>query len=130
MPAERVSVSWDHSGPGFGDINMSRKRFGRWAWPFGIAVAGLGAAAAVLLRGCWHPHMSWPTQYDGNYSYRVCTDCGIKRLFDPQSFRAYGPYGYDLRELIARDRVRRNRLLRGEKVQAPDNAVSIAGPAV
>lgn len=42
-------------------------------------------------------------------SYRVCTDCGIQRLFDPKSFRGYGPYSYDLRELIARDRARRMR---------------------
>ncbi len=47
--------------------------------------------------------MSWPTRYDDHYSYRVCTDCGIKRLFDPKSFRGYGPYSYDVGELIARD---------------------------
>ncbi len=61
----------------------------------------------ILLRGCWHSHMSWPTRYDDHYSYRACTDCGIKRLFDAKSFRGYGPYSYDLRELIARDRARR-----------------------
>ena len=93
---------------------MSRRELWRWAWPFGIVFAGVGTAAVVLLRGCWHTHMSWPTQYDANYSYRVCTDCGIKRLFDPESFRGYGRYGYDLRELIARDRVRQKKLL-GEK---------------
>jgi hypothetical protein len=109
---------------------MSRRRLWRWAWPLGIAVAGVGTAATVLLRGCWHTHMSWPTQYDDHYSYRVCTDCGIKRLFDPESFRGYGPYGYDLRELIARDRVRHKKLLRGEKDPARDNAVTIEGPAV
>jgi hypothetical protein len=31
----------------------------------------------------------------------VCPDCGIKRLYDPKLFRAYGPYGYDLLALIA-----------------------------
>ena len=48
-------------------------------------------------------------QYDDQHSYQVCTGCGIQRLFNPKSFRGYGPYGYDLRELIARDRARRMR---------------------
>ena len=86
---------------------MARGTFWRWAWPFSIAAAGIGTAAVVLLRGCWHTHMGWPTRYDDHYSYRVCTECGIKRLFDPESFRGYGPYSYDLKELIARDRARR-----------------------
>jgi hypothetical protein len=88
---------------------VSRGKFRRWVWPLGIAAAGVGAAAAVLFRGCWHTQMSWPTQYDNQYSYQVCTACGIQRLFDPKSFRSYGPYGYDLRDLIARDRTRRRR---------------------
>ena len=88
---------------------MSPGALWRWAWPLGIAAAGVGTAAVVLLRGCWHTHMSWPTRYHDQYSNRVCTDCGIKRLFDPKSFRGYGPYSYDLRELIARDRARRMR---------------------
>jgi hypothetical protein len=107
---------------------MSRKKLSRWAWPFGIAVAAAGAGAAVLLRGCWHTHMSWPTQYDDHYSYRVCTDCGIKRLFDAQNFRGYGPYGYDVRELIARDRVRHQKSLRREKDPTRDHAVTIEAP--
>jgi hypothetical protein len=102
---------------------MSHGKVWRWVWPFGIVAAGVGTAAAVLLRGCWHTHMSWPTQYDDHYSYRVCTDCGIKRLFDPESFRGYGRYGYDLRELIARDRVRRQKSARGEKDQARGNLI-------
>jgi DNA-directed RNA polymerase subunit RPC12/RpoP len=53
--------------------------------------------------------MSWPTRYDDEYSYRACTDCGIKRLFDPKSFRSYGPFGYDLHELIAKHRAWRMR---------------------
>jgi hypothetical protein len=68
---------------------------------------GLGTAALTLFRGCRHRQMSWPMRYDYQYSYRVCTDCGIKRLFDPESFRNCGPYGYDLQELIAGDRARR-----------------------
>ena len=30
--------------------------------------------------------MSWPTRYDYQYFCRVCTDGGIKRLFDPEFF--------------------------------------------
>jgi hypothetical protein len=37
------------------------------------------------------------------HSYQVCLGCGIKRLFDEKSFRAYGPYSYDLNRLIARN---------------------------
>jgi hypothetical protein len=44
--------------------------------------------------------MSWPVRSQG-YSYQVCLGCGIKRLFDEQAFRAYGPYSYDLNDLIA-----------------------------
>ena len=105
-----LGVITNTSGPQvncYGDLNVARGTFRRWAWPFSIAAAGIGTAAVVLLRGCWHMHMSWPTRYDDHYSYRVCTECGIKRLFDPESFRGYGPYSYDLKELIARDRARR-----------------------
>jgi hypothetical protein len=49
--------------------------------------------------------MSWPVRSQG-YSYQVCLGCGIKRLFDEQSFRAYGPYGYDLNRLIAAEQQR------------------------
>jgi hypothetical protein len=54
----------------------------------------------VLLRGCWHRNMSWPVRVQ-DYSYQVCLSCGIKRLFDEQTFRSYGPYSYDLDRLIA-----------------------------
>lgn len=88
----------------------SRRRL-HWAWPLGLAVAGLGSAAAFMLRGCWHSKMSWPISYDEEFSYQVCPSCGIKRLFDPSAFRAYGPYDYDLAELIAYERVERVRRL-------------------
>jgi len=82
------------------------KNVPRWLWPLGFAVAGLGTVAAVLLRGCWHRRMGWPIRHNDHYSYLVCTDCGAKRLFDHANFREYGSYGYDLEELIARDRAR------------------------
>jgi hypothetical protein len=81
---------------------MSEKsKLRRIVLPFGIAAAGIGTAAAVILRGCWHTNMSWPLSHNG-YSYRTCTQCGIKRLFDEQRFRSYGPYGYDVEELITK----------------------------
>ena len=49
--------------------------------------------------------MSWPVRAQ-NRSYQVCLGCGIKRLFDEENFRAYGPYSYDLNRLIAWDRAR------------------------
>ena len=82
------------------------KNVPRWLWPLGFAVAGLGTVTAALLRGCLHRRMCWPIRHDDHYSYLVCTDCGAKRLFDHAKFREYGPYGYDLEELIARDRAR------------------------
>ncbi|MBV9484133.1 MAG: hypothetical protein JO249_25785 [Acidobacteria bacterium] len=49
--------------------------------------------------------MSWPIRVQEN-SYQVCLGCGIKRLFDEQVFRSYGPYGYDINRLIAWNRAR------------------------
>ena len=70
-----------------------------------MVATGLGAAGVVLFRGCWHGKMSWPVRYQDR-AYQVCLGCGIKRLFDDQAFRAYGPYSYDLNSLIAGDRTR------------------------
>jgi hypothetical protein len=75
----------------------------RWTWPFGLLATGLAGAAVVLLRGCWHRKMSWPVRAQ-HHSYQVCLGCGIKRLFDEEAFRAYGPYSYDLHRLLAWDR--------------------------
>ena len=36
-----------------------------------------------------------------------CTGCGIKRLFDEDAFRGYGPYSYDLERLLAHDQAKR-----------------------
>jgi hypothetical protein len=80
------------------------KRF-KWLWPMGLMATGL-AGAAVVLRGCWHSRMSWPVRSQG-CSYQVCTGCGIKRLFDEDAFRSYGPYSYDVQHLLAIDRAKR-----------------------
>ena len=82
---------------------MSEKENGKksgWVWPLGVVTTALAGAAVVLLRGCWHSKKSWPVRSHG-YSYQVCLNCGIKRLFDEKNFRSYGPYSYDLERLIA-----------------------------
>jgi hypothetical protein len=71
-----------------------------WLWPVGVMATGLAGVFVVALRGCWHRRMSWPVRMEG-HSYQVCLGCGAKRLFDEEHFRAYGPYRYDLHELIA-----------------------------
>lgn len=83
----------------------SKLRNSRWFWPFGVVATGLAGAAVVLARGCWHTKMSWPVRSQG-YCYQVCTGCGIKRLFDESHFRSYGPYRYDLNQLILWDQGR------------------------
>ena len=71
-----------------------------WLWPAGVIATGLAGFALVLLRGCWHRKMSWPVRMQG-CAYQVCLGCGVKRLFDEERFRSYGPFSYDLNELIA-----------------------------
>lgn len=68
-------------------------------WPLGVVSTALAGVALVLLRGCWHRKLSWPVRAQG-YSYRVCMGCGVKRLFDEETFRSYGPYRYDLKDLV------------------------------
>jgi hypothetical protein len=84
---------------------VGKKPKSRWGWFLGIAT-GVAGAGVILLRGCWHGKMSWPVRAH-EHSYQVCLGCGIKRLFDEQSFRAIGPYSYDLNQLIAWDAVQR-----------------------
>jgi len=76
-----------------------------------MLATGLAGAGVVVLRGCWHRKMSWPVRAQG-HSYQVCLGCGIKRLFDENAFRAYGPYSYDLNSLIAWARSQQPRKLR------------------
>ncbi len=75
----------------------------KWLWPLGLAAATVAAASVVVFRGCWHRKMSWPVRFK-DHSYQVCLGCGIKRLFDVDAFRAYGPYSYDLADLVQRER--------------------------
>jgi hypothetical protein len=96
-----------------------KRRRVHWIFPMGIGLAGLASAAAFVLRGCWHRNMSWPVRAEdehGHFSYQVCNDCGIMRLFDERKFRGIGPYGYDLHALIAGERLsRRQRMQRAEQ---------------
>jgi hypothetical protein len=78
----------------------------RWFWPAGAVTTGLAGVTLLLLRGCWHRRMSWPVRAEG-HSYQVCLGCGVKRLFDEQNFRSYGPFHNDLNELIAWETSRR-----------------------
>jgi len=71
-----------------------------WLWPLGVAATGVAGLGVLLMRGCWHRKMSWPVRAQG-HAYQVCLGCGVKRLFDERRFRAYGPFRYDLNELIA-----------------------------
>lgn len=80
-----------------------KKRKSGWLWPLGLMATGLAGAAVMAFRGCWHSKMSWPVRAQ-DHSYQVCMGCGIKRLFDENEFRAFGPYSYDLNRLIAWDR--------------------------
>lgn len=88
-----------------------------WWWPSGVATT-LAGAAVIAFRGCWHRKMSWPIEVQG-YKYQVCTGCGIKRLFDETTFSAYGPYRYELNELIAVAALRSNAGRRSEMPPPP-----------
>ena len=90
---------------------MSEHKKLRWLWPLGIVATGLAGAAVTVLRGCWHQKMSWPIRVQ-EHSYQVCLGCGIKRLFDEDNFRSYGPFSYDLNRLIAWERARRAKFRR------------------
>lgn len=76
-----------------------RSRKPNWLFPAGVAATGLAGAALLLLRGCWHRKMSWPVRAQG-VAYQVCLSCGVKRLFDEKRFRSYGPFSYELADLI------------------------------
>ncbi len=90
----------------------------RWKVPLGIMATGVAGAAVLVLRGCWHRKMSWPVRCQ-EHSYQVCLGCGIKRLFDEKSFRAYGPYSYDLNRLIAQEAANRAKRTQEQPQQRP-----------
>jgi len=43
--------------------------------------------------------MGWPI-WLGGHTYRVCLDCGIQRLFDETTLRGYGPYSYQIHDVL------------------------------
>jgi hypothetical protein len=105
--------------------NKKRAKLPRWMFPAGVALAGIGGAATILLRGCMH-NWNWPMRVraedvkhtgDEDYSYQVCTKCGIRRLYDDKLLRAFGPAGYDLHDLIARDRAAHIRWLQKQEAK-------------
>lgn len=87
-------------------------------WPLGVAATSLAGVAVFALRGCWHRKMSWPVRAQG-YSYQVCLSCGVKRLFDEKSFSSYGPFRYDLNELIAWEKAHRVAPGKAPQIQRP-----------
>ncbi len=86
----------------------AKDRKAGWFWPVGVVATSVAGAGLLLLRGCWHRRMSWPLRAQG-YSYQVCLSCGVKRLFDENRFYSYGPFRYDLNELIAWEQAERER---------------------
>jgi hypothetical protein len=88
-----------------------------WWWPGAVATNLVGAAMGAL-RGCWHSKMSWPVGLQG-YSYQVCLSCGAMRLFDEKAFTAYGPFRYDLNELIAWEKSTKRKSRPVEEGQRP-----------
>ena len=88
-----------------------------WWWP-GVVATSLAGAAVMAFRGCWHSKMSWPLGVQG-YSYQVCLNCGAMRLFDEKNFRAYGPFRYDLKQLIAWEQSRKAKPHRTGDQQRP-----------
>jgi hypothetical protein len=93
-------------------------RKSNWLWPAGVAATGLAGAALLLLRGCWHRKMSWPVRMQG-VSYQVCLGCGVKRLFDEKRFRSYGPFSYELADLVVWRKSRSPQSLPDAQVQRP-----------
>lgn len=81
--------TWRHLAPAVGVLGG------------GLLVVCAGIASARLFGRCRHKKMSWPVRRDG-CTYQVCLNCGIKRLFDEEQFRAFGRYSHDLDQLTAK----------------------------
>ncbi len=108
-PQLQLVLSWKCRENSPGDVMTEAARHDKpekprkssWWWPAGVVASGLaGAAAVAAFRGCWHSKMSWPVRVQG-CSYQVCLRCGAMRLFDEQTFSAYGPFRNDLNQLRA-----------------------------
>jgi len=98
-------------------INKKTRHFG-WLWPLGVAATSVAGVAMVALRGCWHRRMSWPVRMQ-EHSYQVCLDCGVKRLFDEKRFCSYGPFRYDLNQLIAWETARQPEAMPAPRAHRP-----------
>jgi hypothetical protein len=105
-----------------GELEKSRKHGPGWLWPLGVFATSVAGLAVLALRGCWHRRMSWPVRMQ-NQSYQVCLECGVKRLFDEKRFCSYGPYRYDLNELIAWERAAKAKELSGPQAQHPASEI-------
>ena len=55
----------------------------------------LGTKIGLLgkIFGCWHKDLSRPFS-NNTSSYRVCVDCGARRMFDTKSFKTLGTFYY------------------------------------
>jgi hypothetical protein len=58
---------------------------------------GLGTIVVALERlggrlfGCRHRRMGWSITRDGQ-TYRACMKCGIRRSFDPKTWKTFGSF--------------------------------------
>ena len=57
--------------------------------------SSLGTRIGLMgkLFGCWHKDLSRPFT-DLRSSYRVCTECGARAVFDTNSFKTLGKFYY------------------------------------
>ena len=51
--------------------------------------AGIGILSRIF--GCWHRDLSRPFT-EKTTSYRVCLECGARKLFDTESFKTFGKF--------------------------------------
>jgi hypothetical protein len=57
----------------------------------GLPGRPIGFIASLF--GCWHEELSRPFT-DNEGSYRVCLECGARRMFDTESFKTLGRFYY------------------------------------
>jgi len=107
--------------------NVKKSRESGWLWPLGVAATSVAGVVLLAMRGCWHRRMSWPVRMQGQ-SYQVCLGCGVKRLFDEKKFCSYGPFRYDLNELIAWERASKPDLLDASRTPRPAAKIVASKP--